>query len=77
MTCSSADLHLSGTELHLPVDDLNANLRTTGRRLDHAMFLGVIEHAGEVGVITRWPDGHIAFLGFGAAASAMLIAVTN
>jgi len=57
---------------HLPVDVLNENMRRIGRTFDGAVFIWQGWQDGEYGLRYVWPDGFVAFVGFGPEASAII-----
>jgi hypothetical protein len=59
-------------ETHLPVDDLNANLRRLGRSLDADALKRQGWNGDEYGLYMTWSDGFSAFVGFGPVATAMV-----
>lgn len=65
------------TPVHLPTGDLDAELQRIGRTLDDAQHIHHGWLGDEYGITALWADGFVAWLGFGARASALIAAAVD
>lgn len=65
------------TPVHLPTGDLDAELQRIGRTLDDAQYIHHGWLGDEYGLTVLWHDGFVAWLSFGARASALIAATLD